>query len=94
MIAFFKINAVEVSGNTVAKTFIANSGNQTKREACSSCGVVMFDKSEGFSSLIGVLAQQIGPPFMFNPSCHVWTSSKLSSVVVPEGITTYEKGIT
>lgn len=91
--AFFEVNSTEIWGNTVEKTYTANSGKRTTRESCSSCGVVMFDKSEGFPSVIGVMTKQIDAPFEVNPSCHMWVSSKLPHVVIPAGMPKHEDGI-
>jgi hypothetical protein len=92
-IAFFKTKSSDVSGPIDQSNYSAESGNSTVREFCSECGTVMFDKSEGFPGLIGVMTQQINAPFEENPSCHVWVRSKLPSVSIPDGMRTHDKGI-
>lgn len=58
--------------------FAAASGAKTTRDFCRRCGDVMFDCSDGFPDLVGVLAKRILKPFEFRPSHHIWTRSKLS----------------
>lgn len=91
-IAFFAIDTVEVKGTLSRKTYVADSGKQTARESCSDCGEVMFDRSEGFPNLLGVMSDRIQAPFESKPAFHVWTSSKLPEVKIPTGIPQYEKG--
>lgn len=92
-IAFFKTMSSNASGPIDQSTYVAESGNRTVREFCSECGTLMFDKSEGFSGLIGVMIQQINAPFEKNISCHVWVKSKLSSVCIPDSMRKHDKGI-
>ncbi len=92
-IAFFKTKSSDASGPIKQSNYAAESGNRTVREFCSECGTIMFDKSEGFSGLIGVMTQQINAPFKENISCHVWVRSKLPSVFISGNIRKYDKGI-
>ena len=92
-LAFFKLEHLAIAGRVSAKEFVADSGNKTRRESCKSCGVMLFDKSDGFPTLVGLMVDNIDYPFEFTPSCHVWTSSKLPAVNIPTGIKCYEKGI-
>lgn len=92
-IAFFKVGTLEVKGSVSAAQFVADSGNKTRRESCAHCHVTLFDKSEGFPSLIGLMVDHVDYPFEFTPSCHVWTSRKLDEVEIPSGVKLYDKGI-
>ena len=92
-IAFFKLESVETSGNLAENIYTAESGSQTKRGFCSSCNALMFDTSAGFPTLIGVMTQRIHAPFALAPTRHVWVSSKLNNVSIPEGCVQHEKGI-
>ena len=92
-IAFFNSSASSVSGMLSVQNFTSELGNQTVREFCSRCGSVMFDKSEGFPALIGVMTQRISEPFEVKPSHHVWVKSKLPHVSIPLGVKQFEKGI-
>lgn len=92
-IAFFLKKSVELSGEVSSDHFSAVSGNDTMREKCVNCGTMMFDKSAGFSALIGVFSAQIETPNLDAPSLHVWTSSKLSNVEIPSSVNTFEKGL-
>ncbi len=92
-IAFFNSSTVSVSGNLCVQEFTSDSGNKTVRELCSKCNAVMFDRSEGFSALIGVVTQQISAPFKAQASHHVWVKSKLAHVSIPQEVKQFEKGI-
>jgi len=92
-IAFFNSSAVSVSGDLSAEEFTSESGNKTVRELCPKCRTVMFDRSEGFPGLIGVVAQQISAPFKAKVSHHVWVISKLAHVSIPREVKRFEKGI-
>ncbi len=92
-LVFFTLADSHVKGETVAKNFIVESGNKTSRQACPTCGTIMFDRSEGFQSLIGVFATQLEKPFIFKPQCHVWVSSKLPSSHIDKSIMQYPQGI-
>lgn len=92
-IAFFVEAFVERRGELDIAHFKAESGSETMRESCANCHTVMFDKSAGFSALIGVFTAQIETPYLDAPSLHVWTSSKLSNVEIPADIKAFEKGL-
>jgi len=92
-IAFFKESSTEVFGYLEEKVYTAASGNRTVRVVCSGCGTVMFDKSEGFPKLIGVMAQQINAPFEAEPACHVWVKNKLPGVSISAEMKQYQQGI-
>ena len=89
--AFFKLADAESSGETVVHRFTADSGAQTTRETCASCGEMVLDRTEGFPLMIGVVAERIQPPFEFQPRCHVWTERKSPEVRVPEGIKAFAR---
>lgn len=92
-IAFFKMTAVTVDGELASQRYIADTGKNTSREFCSRCKQAMFDKSDGFPTLLGVMAEPINTPFKFAPSCHVWVESKQADVDLQPGLIVYEKGL-
>jgi len=53
----------------------------------------MFDRSNGFSDLIGVLINTLQPPFLPNISSHVWVKSKAENVSIPANVKVYDEGI-
>ena len=53
----------------------------------------MFDRSEGFPYLLGVMVSQLQPPFESRPACLGYVSDKKAKVEIPEGIKQYEAGI-
>ena len=92
-IAFFKIDETLVEGELAERIYLATSGNETCRQYCVQCETVMFDRSEGFPHLLGVIAGQLQPPFESHPACHVYVSDKKAEVEIPEGMKQYETGI-
>jgi hypothetical protein len=92
-IAFFKVSESAVEGELAEKIYLADSGNETCRQYCDDCDTVMFDRSEGFPDLLGVMVNQMQPPFESKPSCHVFLRDKKSETDVPEGVKLYETGI-
>lgn len=92
-IAFFKMAETSVEGELAEKIYLAASGNETCRQYCVQCDTVMFDRSEGFSNLLGVMVSQLQPPFVSKPACHVFVCDKKTEVEIPEGMKQYETGI-
>lgn len=92
-IVFFKADKVETTGDLHSADFISDNGNKTARLACANCNNAIFDKSEAFANMFGVLAKHIQPPFVAKPQMHVWTASKLPHVKLPDNVKAYEKGL-
>lgn len=89
-IAFFSKSGVTLQGELGEKHYIAASGSKTSRQLCPRCDSVMFDRSEGFSQLLGVMASQIKSPYVFTPACHVYVRDKRSELEIPEGVKRFE----
>ncbi len=87
--AFFRTRHCDVSGDLRELAFTAKSGSRTTREACAACGTLMFDRSEGFASLIGVMAERIASPFVFEPACHVWIDSRHPDDAIDDALPRY-----
>jgi hypothetical protein len=77
--AFFKAKYSAVSGPLAARAF-----NRTTRESCADCGSLMFDRSGGFPALIGVIAERISLPFVFQPECPVETRSQRPDAAISD----------
>lgn len=92
-IAFFKVADASVTGELAEKIYLAASGNETCRQYCDQCDTVMFDRSEGFPNLVGVMVDQLRSPFESRPTCHVFLRDKKADVEIPEGMKQYEAGI-
>ena len=92
-IAFFKMNETLVEGELAEKIYLASSGNETCRQYCVQCDTDMFDRSEGFPNLLGVMVSQLQPPFESRPACHVFVRDKKAGIEIPEGVKQYETGI-
>jgi hypothetical protein len=91
--AFFKLSEAEVEGKTVTQSFVADSGAKTFREVCATCGELVLDKTEGFPNLVGVVAERIQPPYVFQPRCHVWSQSKSADVAIPPDVKAFDRGM-
>ena len=89
----FKVAESEVSGPTTVRDFVADSGVKTVRESCSSCGALVLDRTEGFPQIVGIVAERIQPPYVFQPRCHVWLESKVAEVAIPEGVKAFARGM-
>lgn len=92
-IAFFKMNETQVYGELAEKVYLAQSGNETCRQYCVKCDTVMFDRSEGFPNLLGIMAAQLQQPFESQPTCHVFVRDKKAATEIPDGMKQYETGI-
>ena len=92
--AFFKATQYAVSGFVTVRAFKVESGNRTTRESCTSCGSLMFDRSDGFPTLIGKVADRISAPFVSEPTCHVWTRTKQPGVTIPDNARQYTENVT
>jgi hypothetical protein len=91
--AFFKIAEAEMKGETVVHSFTADSGAKTVRETCSSCCEMLLDRTEGFPQIIGIVADRIQPPYVFQARCHVWVESKCAEITLPEGATVFARNM-
>ncbi|GGY88517.1 aldehyde-activating protein [Cellvibrio zantedeschiae] len=92
-LVFFKRKYADISGELSQHKFVADSGKATARDYCVQCDTVMFDHSEGFPGIIGVMQERILGDFEFLPHCHVWVKSKLDEIVIPEGATQYQESL-
>ncbi|WP_366944007.1 GFA family protein [uncultured Roseobacter sp.] len=91
--AFFHKGLSAIHGPQTAMHFVAASGARTERVACSQCQTVMFDTSEGFPELIGVIAAVIEPPFVAQPVCHMWVSSRVADCPIDDGLPQHSRGL-
>jgi hypothetical protein len=91
--AFFKLVESEVEGETIVHKFTADSGTATFRETCATCGEMLLDRTDAFPQIIGIVAERIQPPYMFDARCHVWVESKCAQVTVPEGVKAFERNM-
>lgn len=91
--AFFDVASSSLHGKATNLEFTAASGHRTTRESCESCGTVMFDKSAGFPTLVGVLVKRIKPPFQPDPVCHVWVGSKVVGKSPYDELPKHEEGL-
>jgi hypothetical protein len=86
--ALFKAQHSAVSGPLAVRAY-----NRTTWESCADCGSLMFDRSAGFPALIGVVAERISAPFVFEPAGHDWTSSTQSNVTILDDARRYAETV-
>lgn len=91
--AFFRTKDTVIDGDVVQQSFLGGSGRKTMRQSCAHCGSVLFDTSENFPSLIGVLIQHIRAPFVAKPSARMWVRSKVPSVEISDGLPQFAEGV-
>ena len=75
-LVFFKLKRTAITGDLRKQQFVADSGSRTQRHYCIHCNDLMFDQSEGFAGIIGVMRERITSDFIFTPVSHVWVQSK------------------
>ena len=92
-IVFFKMDEAVVKGEFAEKIYLAESGNETCRQYCDHCNTMMFDRSEGFLHLLGVMSDRLQRPFESDPSCHVYVRDKKPGVEIPAGTKQHEAGL-
>ena len=85
-IAFFNTDQTLVEDKLAERIYLATSGNETCRKYCIWYETIMFDRSEEFPHLLGVMAGQLQPPFESHPTCHVYASDKKTGAEIPEGM--------
>lgn len=91
--AIFNVDASEQSGQVTRQRFTAGSGATTYRDACSACGTVIFDISEQYPELVGVLANCITAPFVFQPAHHIWLQSREALMPSDDGLKQHDRGL-
>ncbi len=92
-IAFFITAGITLQGELGEKHYVAASGSKTRRQFSPKCDTVMFDRSEGFPQLLGVMASQLQPPYKFIPACHVYVRDKRQGIEIPEGMKYFQEGL-
>lgn len=91
--AFFRAEGTVIDGDVAQQTFVGGSGRTTTRQSCARCGSVLFDTSENFPGIIGVLTQHIHPPFIAKPSAHMWVRSKVADLGVSDSLPQFPEGV-
>ena len=62
-----------------------DSGRKVECAFCPACGSRLWHQSSGKSETISVKGGSLDEPVDISNAVHIWTSSKLPSVVIPEG---------
>ena len=68
-----------------------DSGRKLECAFCPTCGSRLWHQSSGTSETISVKAGSLDEPVDISNAVHIWTSSKLPSVVIPEDTRQFTK---
>jgi len=91
--AFFRRRDITITGDVTEQVFTAASGHRTARGSCSSCGDLLFDTSEKFPELLGVMIRHLQAPFVAKTTAHMWVKSRVPSVDIEDGLPRYSEGV-
>lgn len=82
----------KISGDTI-KEFVthADSGNDVVRKFCGTCGSPLYSELSAGPGMAFIKAGTLDDPNGLAPKAHVWCSSKVDWVVIPEGVPTLDK---
>ncbi len=69
------------------------SGAPLAREFCARCGSPVRSVPSASPGIVALKAGTLDDPAPFAPSVHLWTSSKLPWVAVPEDVQQFERGV-
>lgn len=68
------------------------SGAPLAREYCAGCGSPIRSVPSSSPGIVAVKAGTLDDPAPFSPGLHIWTSSKLPWVTIPDGLPQFEHG--
>lgn len=69
----------------------ADSGRNVECAFCSGCGSRIWHQSSGSSATISVKGGSLDEAVDLSRATHIWTSSKLPGVVIPDGATQFPR---
>ena len=93
LVAAFPQSELEIQGECASFETTGASGAPVKRSFCGKCGSPLFSetKSGSETGLTFIKAGTLDETDDLVPTAHVWTSSKLPWVQVPEGVFLMER---
>jgi hypothetical protein len=65
------------------------SGHTLECAFCRSCGSRLWHQSTGYPDTLNIKGGSLDAPVDLTRAVHIWTSSKLPGVVIPDGATSY-----
>ena len=72
----------------------SDSGQPVIRQFCGSCGSPIRSVPQSTPGLVAIKAGTLDDPSPHRPGMHIWASTKLDWVEIPEGVARFEKGPT
>jgi hypothetical protein len=87
----FPASAVLFTGESQAHTLKQADGRLSQRNFCPNCGGLVFGGVAGISKAYTVYAGSLDHPSRFHPTIAIFTRDKPDWVVLPAGITLFER---
>lgn len=89
-----RADAVEIEGELLSyEDKATESGSPIIRGFCGSCGSPVKSWSSSGPQVVVIKAGTLDDPSPHAPTMHIWTSSKLAWVPIPEGMVQFEKNL-
>jgi hypothetical protein len=67
----------------------ADSGREVRCAFCPDCGSRLWHEREGFSEALTIKAGSLDVPLDMTNAIHIWTSRKLTGVIIPDDALQY-----
>ncbi len=84
------LTGLEVDGETESWRRPTDSGSHTNCHFCKTCGSRLFHAGENRPGLVTIKGGSLDNAVELDPVAHIWTRSKQSWVVLPEGVPQWE----
>lgn len=82
-----RVHAADVQIEGQVATFVHNGA---QRDFCPSCGTRLFHRRAQYADKLNIKGGTFDDKSWLEPAGHIWVSSKLSWVILPEDSLTYE----
>jgi hypothetical protein len=71
---------------------ITASGHTLDCAFCPNCGSRLWHQSSGHPAMLNIKAGTFDQPVDLSPAVHIWVSSKLPGIVIPDGAVVFDRG--
>ena len=88
---FFKEDDVKISGEVKSFSHSVDSGNELRKDFCSTCGSQMFGGNAARPGSIAIKAGTINEKEHIKPQFNVYASSKMPCTILDESIPAFDK---